>query len=66
MSIYKNLCHREGIQSHAARYAFTREQMDVYKATGFSEREARAATSQDFGHGDGRGRYVVSVDAIHS
>lgn len=66
MSIYKNLCHREGIQSHAARYAFARERMDVYKAAGFSEHEARAATSQDLGHGDGRGRYVASVYAIHS
>lgn len=63
MSIYKNLCHREGVQSHAARYAFARERMEAYRAEGFSEREARAATSQDLGHGDGRGRYVASVYA---
>jgi hypothetical protein len=63
MSIYKNLVHREGIQSHAARYAFARERMEAYRAEGHSEREARAAASQDLGHGDGRGRYVASVYA---
>jgi hypothetical protein len=62
-NIYRNLCHREGIQTHAARYAFTPERMEAYKAEGFSEREARAATSQDLGHGDGRGRYIASVYA---
>jgi hypothetical protein len=63
MNIYRNLCHREGIQSHCARYAFARERLDAYKAQGLSEREARAATSLDLGHGDGRGRYVASVYA---
>lgn len=62
-NIYRNLCHREGIQSHAARYAFARERLEAYRQHGFSEREARAATSQDLGHGDGRGRYVASVYA---
>jgi site-specific recombinase XerC len=63
MGIYRNLAHREGIQTHAARYAFARERMDAYRAEGYSEREARVATSQDLGHGDGRGRYVASVYA---
>jgi hypothetical protein len=63
MSVYKNLCHREGIQSHAARYAFAQERIAAYKAEGFSEREARAAASLDLGHGDGRGRYIASVYA---
>jgi hypothetical protein len=62
-NIYRNLCHREGIQSHAARYAFARERLEAYRHQGFSEREARAATSQDLGHGDGRGRYIASVYA---
>jgi hypothetical protein len=61
MNIYRNLCHREGVQSHGARYAFARERLEAYKAQGFSEREARAATSLDLGHGDRRGRYVASV-----
>jgi hypothetical protein len=29
MSIYKNLCSREGVQSHAARYAFAQERMEA-------------------------------------
>lgn len=61
LGIYRNLCHRAGIQSHGARYAFARERMQAYRSEGYSEREARAATSQDLGHGDGRGRYVASV-----
>jgi hypothetical protein len=63
LGIYRNLCHRTGIQSHAARYAFTKERMQAYRNDGLSEREARAATSLDLGHGDGRGRYVASVYA---
>lgn len=63
ISIYKNLCERAGIQSHGARYAFARERMQAYRDQGYSEREARAATSLDLGHGDGRGRYVASVYA---
>lgn len=62
LSIYRNACHRAGIQSHAARYAFAQERMQAYRTErGYSEREARAATSMDLGHGDGRGRYVASV-----
>ncbi|WP_198683838.1 integrase domain-containing protein [Peristeroidobacter agariperforans] len=63
ISVYKNVCDRAGIQSHSARYAFAAERMQAYRAEGFSEREARAATSLDLGHGDGRGRYVASVYA---
>ena len=61
--VYRNLCHRAGIQSHAARYAFARERLEAYRNEGYSEREARAATSLDLGHGDGRGRFIASVYA---
>jgi hypothetical protein len=61
-NIYRNLCHRAGIQSHSARYAFAQERFRAYREQqGFSRREARAATSLDLGHGDGRGRYIASV-----
>jgi site-specific recombinase XerD len=63
LGIYRNLCHRAGIQSHAARYAFAQERMQSYRQEGLSAREARAATSLDLGHGDGRGRYIASVYA---
>ncbi|MET0499656.1 MAG: integrase domain-containing protein [Steroidobacteraceae bacterium] len=63
LGVYRNLCNRAGIQSHGARYAFARERMQGYRDQGYSEREARAATSLDLGHGDGRGRYIVSVYA---
>lgn len=38
--------------------------MQAYRNEGYSEREARVATSLDLGHGDGRGRYVASVYAM--
>lgn len=61
-NIYRNHCHRAGIQSHSARYAFAQERIRAYREQqGFSQREARAATSLDLGHGDGRGRYIASV-----
>jgi hypothetical protein len=63
LGIYRNLCHRAGIQSHAARYAFAQERMQAYRNVGLSEGEARAATSLDLGHGDGRGRFIASVYA---
>jgi len=63
LGIYRNVCHRAGIQSHAARYAFTQERMQAYRDEGLSEREVRAATSLDLGHGDGRGRFIASVYA---
>jgi site-specific recombinase XerD len=59
--VYRNICHRAGLQSHAARYAFAAERIQAYLSAGYSEREARVATSLDLGHGDGRGRYVASV-----
>lgn len=61
IGVYRNVCYRAGVQSHSARYAFAAERMQAYRDEGFSEREARAATSLDLGHGDGRGRYVASV-----
>lgn len=63
ISVYKNVCDRAGIQSHSARYAFAAERMQVYRDQGLREREARAATSLDLGHGDGRGRHVAAVYA---
>jgi hypothetical protein len=64
LGIYRNVCHRAGVQSHGARYAFAQERMQEYRQNGgLSEREARAATSLDLGHGDGRGRYISSVYA---
>lgn len=35
----------------------------IRRSAGFGEREARAATSLDLGHGDGRGRYIASLYA---
>jgi site-specific recombinase XerD len=64
LGIYRNICHRAGVQSHSARYAFAQERIQAYRQEGLSEREARAATSLDLGHGDGRGRYVASVYAM--
>jgi hypothetical protein len=61
IGVYRNVCHRADVQSHAARYAFAHERVQAYRNQGYSEREARAATSQDLGHGDGRGRYIASV-----
>jgi hypothetical protein len=63
LKIYSNVCSRAGIQSHGARYAFAQERMQAYRDQGYSEREARAATSLDLGHGDGRGRYIACVYA---
>lgn len=63
LGIRRNLCYRAGIRSHGARYAFTRERLRAYRNADYKEREARAATSVDLGHGDGRGRYVSSVYA---
>jgi hypothetical protein len=62
LSVYRNLCHWARLQSHAAGYAFAQERVEAYRAQGYSEREARAATSQDLGHGDGSGRYIASVN----
>lgn len=63
---YRNAMNREvtkttGFTGHALRYAFTHDSIARYVAQGFSVREARALTSMDLGHGDGRGRYIASV-----
>lgn len=46
---------------HSLRYAQAQDMARVYRAEGLSERETRAAISENLGHGDGRGRYVASV-----
>lgn len=46
---------------HSLRYAFACDQIQHYKSQGFSQKDALAMTSQDLGHGDGRGRYVQKV-----
>ncbi|WP_145558933.1 integrase domain-containing protein [Yersinia mollaretii] len=46
---------------HSLRYAWAQEAISYYFAAGFSRIEARALTSMDLGHGDGRGRYVERV-----
>ena len=50
--------------SHSARYAFAQDQMRHYQSMGHTQAEARAMTSLDLGHGDGRGRYVASVYSL--
>jgi site-specific recombinase XerD len=47
--------------SHSVRYAFARDQFRHYIEQGHTQAEARAMTSLDLGHGDGRGRYVAAV-----
>ncbi|MFQ6291489.1 integrase domain-containing protein [Yersinia enterocolitica] len=46
---------------HSLRYAWAQEAISYYLAAGFTRIEARALTSMDLGHGDGRGRYVERV-----
>lgn len=46
---------------HSLRYAWAQDAIRYYLAEGFSRREARALTSTNLGHGDGRGRYVERV-----
>lgn len=60
-SIYHSWMSRAKVRPHAARYAFARDQMRGYLASGFSLREAQLATSLDLGHGSGRGRWIKSV-----
>jgi hypothetical protein len=65
MNRYKNTMTAAGFvgreSGHSLRYAFARDQLAHYQAQGFSRDEARALTSCDLGHGDGRGRYVERV-----
>lgn len=62
---YSNMCRAVGLKgvnsSHSLRYAYAQECLRHYREQGFSEKEARALTSIELGHGDGRGRYVASV-----
>ncbi len=53
----------EGVSWHSMRYAYAQDRVQSYRDAGFSEREARAATSCDLGHGDRRGAYVAQVYA---
>lgn len=46
---------------HSLRYAFACDRVEAYKAQGYSHKDALAQTSQDLGHGDGRGRYIRQV-----
>lgn len=46
---------------HSLRYAWAQDAIRYYLSQGFSRKEARALTSMDLGHGDGRGRYVERV-----
>ncbi|EXU75507.1 integrase domain-containing protein [Erwinia mallotivora] len=48
---------------HSLRYAWAQDAIRYYLSQGFSRNEARALTSMDLGHGDGRGRYVERVYA---
>jgi integrase len=47
--------------AHSLRYAFACDSIERYEAQGFSHKDALAMTSQDLGHGDGRGRYIEQV-----
>lgn len=64
-SRYERECANVGLKKekspHAARYAYAQDRIAAYIAAGYDRREARAATSLDLGHGDGRGRWVASV-----
>lgn len=46
---------------HSLRYAYACDSIDRYEAQGYSHKDALAQTSQDLGHGDGRGRYIAQV-----
>ncbi len=46
---------------HSLRYAWTQDRIRAYLIAGLSRREALICTSQDLGHGDGRGRWVDQV-----
>jgi hypothetical protein len=45
---------------HSLRRAFAMDQYKHYLATGCSEKVALSRTSNDLGHGDGRGRWVFN------
>lgn len=62
---YANSCRALGLtgqhSSHSLRYAYAQDCLRYYKKQGYNRREARALTSLELGHGDGRGRYIASV-----
>lgn len=58
---YRNLMHRLGIQGHRLRYAFARECVEFYLASGMPTHEVYARVSMDLGHGDRRGRWVKMI-----
>jgi len=46
---------------HSLRYAFAQQQIKGYIEKGYSYKESLSLTSQDLGHGDGRGHYIQHV-----
>ena len=58
---YSNAMNRIGFCGHSLRYRFCQDAIEAYIAAGFSEKEARALTSMDLGHGDNRGRMIALV-----
>ena len=62
LTSYRNTMRRHSpISGHQLRYAYAQDRYEEYRQQGYSQHEARALTSIDLGHGDGRGRYVASV-----
>lgn len=62
---YGRLCGEVGLTgehaSHALRCSYAQERFSLHLAQLGDRRAALAATSQDLGHGDGRGTYVAQV-----
>lgn len=65
MSRYKYVLASNGAKGvhapHSMRYSFAQKSLKTYRDIGNSEKDARAKTSINLGHGDGRGRYIVQV-----
>ncbi|CNI88823.1 putative DNA-binding prophage protein [Yersinia frederiksenii] len=65
MNFWRSHAARLGLTGHysphSLRYAWAQDAIKHYLAAGFTRIEARALTSMDLGHGDGRGRYVERV-----
>lgn len=65
MNRYRYVMSKSGFvkkeAGHSLRYSFAQEQLANYPTEGYSKNEVRSLTSQDLGHGDGRGRYVERV-----
>lgn len=61
-AFYGNAMRRRvHIQGHTLRYAFILERVLAYMAEGLSLEQALAWTSEDVGHGEGRGRWIRNV-----